>query len=68
MDQSTPEQHAAIRQAAAVRRDYLLWLAKAMERRAKSGEDPKVGFLDALCIGDRDLLREAAAELRALVE
>lgn len=63
MDQTTESQAADIRRAAAVRRDYVLWLAKALEQRACRG--PGGGDM---CSHDRDLMMAAAGELRALVE
>lgn len=57
MDQSTPEQHAELRRAALVRRDYAQWLAKALDKRATDMRDAY----------DRDLLQAAAQELRDLV-
>lgn len=56
MDQSPDLE--AVRRAALVRRDFVLWIAKALQNRAEHVPDTY----------DRDLMRSAAAELRSLVE
>jgi hypothetical protein len=52
---------AAVRKAALARRDYVLWLANALENRANVAAGGKYGEMDA------ELDRTAAAELRSLV-
>jgi hypothetical protein len=59
MTESTEDQ-TAIRQAAAARVDYVCWIANALEQRAAAH--------GILLPYDADLMREAAKELRALVE
>lgn len=54
---------AAVRKAALARRDYVLWLANALEQRAEY--DTRAALI--LRAHDRDLMRTAAAELRSLV-
>lgn len=48
---------AAVRKAALARRDYVLWIARALEQRAA----------DLILPEERELLQVAAAELRNLV-
>ena len=56
----TPEDRAAVVKAALDRRDYVLWLAKALDKRSADH--------GVMLPYDADMMRAAAEELRALVE
>jgi hypothetical protein len=59
MDQSPDLE--AVRRAAIVRRDYVIWLAQSLENRARIAPGQRYGEMDA------EIDRTAAAELRSLV-